>query len=109
MDNNGKSFIIFLFSFLSLLSSLYSFFFSPLSYSSSDIPINPYLLLSLFFLLTVVAFLSLSTLPRHLLNLMLIFVVVGFFFFFCNDLMGGFDSGWVEMVMGRSVVVGCDG
>ena len=32
-----------------------------------------------------------------------------FFFFFGNDLMGGFGSGWVQMVMGGLVVVGCDG
>ena len=74
--------LLFFYSLFSLFSHHFiPFFFSLLSYSSSDIPINPYLLLSLFFLLTVVAFLSLSTLPRHLLNLMLIFVVVGFFFF----------------------------
>ena len=82
-------FIVFLFIFLSTLSSLYSFFFSLLSHSSSDIAINPSLL-SLFFLLIVMAFLS-SVQPRRSLLLWV------FFFFFCSDLIGGFGSGWLSL------------
>ena len=65
-------FIVFLFIFLSPLSSLYSFFFfffSLLSHSSLDIS-HPFIL------------------PRRSL-------LLWFFFFFCNDLMGGFGSGWL--------------
>ena len=54
------SFNPFLFSFLSPLSSLFTLFFSLLSHSSSDItPLHSFLL-SLFFLLNLVVFLSSS-------------------------------------------------
>ena len=52
--------------------------------------------------------LFLLALLRHLLNLMSISIAV-VFFFFLSDLMGVFGSGWVQTVMGRSVMVGCNG
>ena len=113
-NKNGKSFIYFLFSFLSPLSSLLShhfILFSLISHSSSYIPINlSSFLLSFFFLLSYCFSLFLSASPRHLLDLMSISIAVGFFFFFFfpSDLIGVFGSGWVQMVMGRSVLVGCD-
>ena len=56
----GISFNPFLFSFLSPLSSLFTLFFSRLSHSSSDITSLHSFLLSLFFLLNLVVFLSSS-------------------------------------------------
>ena len=76
-------FKFFLFIFLSPLSSLYSFFFSLLSHSSSDILINP----SLFSSHCCGFSLFCSASP--------ISVAMGFFFFFGSDLMGGFGNGWL--------------
>ena len=54
--------------------------------------------------------------PHQLLDLMLISVAVLWFFFFFLIIIiflqwfdTWFDSGWVEMVMDKSMVVGCDG
>ena len=92
------SFIVFLFIFLSPLSSLYSssfflsfFLFSPLSFflRHSYQPISSFTLFSS----NCCCFsLFCSTLPRHLMQ---ISIAVGFFIFFASDLMVGFDSEWL--------------
>ena len=107
-NKNGKSFIFFILFSLSSLLSHHFIIFSLISHSSSYIPINlSSFLLSLFFLLSYCFSLFLSASPRHLLDLMPISIAVGFFFFFfSSDLMGVFGSGWVQMVMSRSVVGG---
>ena len=104
--------LLFFHSLFSLLSHHFILFFSPLSFflihSSSYIPINlSSFLLSLFFLLTLVAFLS-SSQPRHTTSSTWCRSLLLWFFFFGSDLMGGFGSGWVQMVMGKLMVVGCD-
>ena len=118
MDPNAISiYCFFIHLSLSSLTTLFLFFFSPLSFFLRHSPS----LFSLFFLLIVVAFLS-SVQPRRSLLLQFFFFLVfwwvasamgGFslpfslaappntdlcccgFFFFGSDLMGGFGSGWL--------------
>ena len=95
------------------LSSLFTLFISLLSHSSLDIkPLHSFLL-SLFFLLNLVVFLSSSqTSPlvfsSHFSSFIPIFVAMVFFFFF-PWFDTRFSNGWVEMLIGKSLVVGCDG
>ena len=107
MDKMVK--VLFFFcSFFSLLSHHFILFFSPLSFflihSYQPLIFSPFTLFSSH---SCCFSLFLSASPHHLLDLMPISIVV--VFFFGSDLMGGFGSGWVQMVMGKLMVVGCDG
>ena len=104
--------------FYSLLSLL-SHHFIPFFLSSLILPQTFQSTLLFFFHSFFFSLLLLLSLPfslaTPLLNLMPISIAMVFIFhflfifIFCNDLMGGFSSGWVQMVMGKSMVVGCDG
>ena len=90
------------------------FFFSLLSlhFSSSDITSLHSFLLSLFFLLNLIVFLSDITLSfffSPFSSFTPISVVVVLFFIFLQWFDTRFGNGWVEMVIGESLVVGCDG
>ena len=80
-------FIVFLFIFLSILSSLYSFFFLSSLILPQTLPSTHLFFHSFFFSL-----LWLFSLLFSLADL----CYYGFFYYlFCNDLMGGFGSGWL--------------
>ena len=101
MDKNCKIFIVFLISFS--LSSLITQISSSLLLKKRSLPLSFSLNLSSFLLLLLMLLLS-SSQPHNAANLPL---AMGFFFFFrCCDLMCGFGSGWVQMVMAGGSVVG---
>ena len=103
MDKNCKIFIVFLISFS--LSSLITQISSSLLLKKRSLPLSFSLNLSSFLLLLLMLLLS-SSQPHNAANLPLAMGFFFFFFFRSCDLMCGFGSGWVHMVMASGSVVG---